>query len=168
MGKARPDGGILHAADPEPGNGLRAAALLIHQPEDQLALPARRRWRRRDWSTSGPVPSGLRRTSNCFLSATATPGTATSRAGWAGRRVAQLLQACGSYAAGRSQLHQVAHAPAHEAAAAPSRYPSRRVVTPRTFELWPAERPKAFSVTIRLGKVSSSFLLLKIKTALQI
>ena len=33
------DGGILHAADPEPGKGLLAFALVIDEPENQLALP---------------------------------------------------------------------------------------------------------------------------------
>ena len=40
MGESIPDGGILHAADPEPGKGLLAFALVIDEPENQLALPS--------------------------------------------------------------------------------------------------------------------------------
>ena len=39
MLEARADGGVLHAADPETGDRLTAPALMIDQPEDQLALP---------------------------------------------------------------------------------------------------------------------------------
>ena len=38
MGESIPDGGILHAADPEPGKGFRAATLVIDESENQLPL----------------------------------------------------------------------------------------------------------------------------------
>lgn len=38
MGESFPDGSILHAADPEPGKGFCAAALVIDKPENQFAL----------------------------------------------------------------------------------------------------------------------------------
>lgn len=40
MGESIPDGGILHAADPEPGKGFLAFALVIDKSENQLALPS--------------------------------------------------------------------------------------------------------------------------------
>ena len=41
MGESFPDGGILHAADPEPGKGFRAATLVVDEPENQLPFPPR-------------------------------------------------------------------------------------------------------------------------------
>ena len=39
MGESFPDGGVLHAADPEAGKWFSAAALVVDEAENQLALP---------------------------------------------------------------------------------------------------------------------------------
>ena len=39
MGESIPDGGIFHAADPEPSKRFRTAALVISEPENQLPFP---------------------------------------------------------------------------------------------------------------------------------
>ena len=39
MGESFPDGGILHAADPEPGKGFRTTTLVIDEAENQLSFP---------------------------------------------------------------------------------------------------------------------------------
>ena len=40
LGKALPDGAVLHGRDPKPEDRLAAAGQFIHQTEDQLALPS--------------------------------------------------------------------------------------------------------------------------------
>ena len=40
MGETFPDGGFLHAGQPQAGKGLLAARLLVDQSEDQFSLPS--------------------------------------------------------------------------------------------------------------------------------
>ena len=37
--EARPDGGVLHAGNPQPGEGLLTPRLLVDQPKDELSFP---------------------------------------------------------------------------------------------------------------------------------